>query len=242
MKSTVIENSHFGPANGAVRFPGQVLVLSNAEGANREIAAALSQAGFGFSVAAIDRADEAVTENPPDLIILDLTCQEVAAAVKTFQEATEGMSIPALAVLPRARLDEMTPILAVSDFITSPLDTHELTLRIRRLTRNKNGVEENGFIRAGELVIDLAKADVIIGGRRVDLTFREYVLLCFFASNPGRVFTREALLNKVWGYDYYGGDRTVDVHIRRLRSKIETDKLSFIETVRNIGYRFRSDL
>ena len=73
----------------------------------------------------------------------------------------------------------------------------------------------------------------------IELTFKEYELLKFLASHQGRVYTREALLNKVWGYDYYGGDRTVDVHIRRLRSKIEDAKHTFIETVRNIGYRFK---
>ena len=73
------------------------------------------------------------------------------------------------------------------------------------------------------------------------LTFKEYELLKFLARTSGRVFTREALLNRVWGYDYYGGDRTVDVHIRRLRSKIEDSSHTFIETVRNIGYRFRKD-
>ena len=77
-----------------------------------------------------------------------------------------------------------------------------------------------------------------MGCKVVELTFKEYELLKFLASNRGRVYTREALLNKVWGYDYYGGDRTVDVHVRRLRSKIEDSKRTFIETVRNIGYRF----
>jgi two-component system alkaline phosphatase synthesis response regulator PhoP len=74
----------------------------------------------------------------------------------------------------------------------------------------------------------------------VEFTFREYELLRFLAANEGRVFTRDTLLDRVWGYDYYGGDRTVDVHIRRLRSKIEDAGHTFIETVRNIGYRFRS--
>ncbi len=73
----------------------------------------------------------------------------------------------------------------------------------------------------------------------VELTFKEYELLKFLARDRGRVFTREALLNKVWGYDYFGGDRTVDVHVRRLRSKIELSGQTFIETVRNIGYRFK---
>ena len=94
------------------------------------------------------------------------------------------------------------------------------------------------IIRCGDLVIDLAKCEVSIGDKIVILTFKEYQLLQFLSSNQGKVFTREALLNKVWGYEYYGGDRTVDVHIRRLRSKIEDSSHTFIETVRNIGYKF----
>ena len=89
------------------------------------------------------------------------------------------------------------------------------------------------------LVIDLANCEVRVGGKIVELTFKEYELLKFLARDRGRVFSREALLNKVWGYDYFGGDRTVDVHVRRLRSKIEISGQTFIETVRNIGYRFK---
>jgi len=90
-------------------------------------------------------------------------------------------------------------------------------------------------------LINRAKCEVTLAGRVLMLTFMEYELLKFLASNKGRVFTREVLLNKVWGYDYYGGDRTVDVHIRRLRSKIEDLTHTFIETVRNIGYKFREN-
>ena len=102
-------------------------------------------------------------------------------------------------------------------------------------------MDNEELIRCGDLVIDLAKCEVSLSGRLIPLTFKEYELLRFLASNRGRVFTREALLNKVWGYDYYGGDRTVDVHIRRLRSKIEDPTHTFIETVRNIGYKFRDE-
>ena len=98
------------------------------------------------------------------------------------------------------------------------------------------------MIRAGDLVIDLANCEVRVEGKIVELTFKEYELLKFLAKDRGRVFTREALLNKVWGYDYFGGDRTVDVHVRRLRSKIELSGQTFIETVRNIGYRFKKDI
>ena len=97
------------------------------------------------------------------------------------------------------------------------------------------------LIRRDDLVIDLARIEVSVAGRPIVLAFREYELLKFLASNPGRVFTRDVLLDRVWGYDYFGGDRTVDVHIRRLRSKIEDSGHVFIETVRNIGYRFKKN-
>jgi two-component system alkaline phosphatase synthesis response regulator PhoP len=94
-----------------------------------------------------------------------------------------------------------------------------------------------------EAIIRLERLDAVkeaLAGRSVPLTYREYELLSFLLSNPDNVFTRDALLSRVWGYDFYGGARTVDVHIRRLRSKIEDVRHSFIRTVHNVGYRFRS--
>ena len=99
--------------------------------------------------------------------------------------------------------------------------------------------KEDTIIKAGDLAIDPIRCEVEVGGRLMALTFKEYELLKLLATNKGKVFTREALLNEIWGYDYYGGDRTVDVHIRRLRSKIEDPEHSFIDTVRNIGYKFK---
>jgi DNA-binding response OmpR family regulator len=95
-------------------------------------------------------------------------------------------------------------------------------------------------IKGKMLVIDPDTCEVTVEGRKADLTYKEYELLKLLASNKGHVFTREALLDKIWGYDYYGGDRTVDVHVRRLRSKIEQSN-TYIETVRNIGYKFIKD-
>jgi two-component system, OmpR family, alkaline phosphatase synthesis response regulator PhoP len=93
-------------------------------------------------------------------------------------------------------------------------------------------------VRAGDLTLDLANYRVAVAGRPVELTFKEYELLRFLVQNPDKVLTREALLKRVWGYDYFGGSRTVDVHIRRLRSKLEDRGHVFIETIRNVGYRF----
>ncbi|MFA5148449.1 MAG: winged helix-turn-helix domain-containing protein, partial [Candidatus Omnitrophota bacterium] len=93
-------------------------------------------------------------------------------------------------------------------------------------------------IKAGDLLIDVSRYEVTVNGGKIELTFKEYELLKFLASNKGRVYSRDQLLDKIWGYDYYGGTRTVDVHIRRLRSKIEDRRHTFIETIRNIGYKF----
>ena len=115
----------------------------------------------------------------------------------------------------------------------------ELALRIRRRLERPGPADEPGVIRVEDLVIDSNRYDVFLAGKPVLLTFKEYELLKLLASTPGRVYTREALLEQVWGYQYFGGTRTVDVHIRRLRSKIEDATHTFIDTVWNVGYRFR---
>ena len=148
---------------------------------------------------------------------------------------------PVIVLVDKETLDSLDVDLNIDDFVIQPCDVKELAVRVKRLLHQSNR-DTGELIRCGDLVIDLARCEVTVDSRLVVLTFREYELLRFLAKNSGRVFTREALLNKVWGYDYYGGDRTVDVHIRRLRSKVEDSNHTFIETVRNIGYRFRKDI
>jgi len=122
------------------------------------------------------------------------------------------------------------------DFLFLPWDSQELLLRADRLLGPPEGPE---ILRCGDLVIDRARFDISVGRRRVELTFKEYQLLEFLAARQGRVFTRQAVLAQVWGYDYFGGERTVDVHIRRLRAKLENERHTFIETVRSVGYCLR---
>jgi DNA-binding response OmpR family regulator len=111
---------------------------------------------------------------------------------------------------------------------------------VRRTLWKRHRVDSRNVLQCGDLVMDLGNYTVQIGGHSIDLTYKEYELLRFLATNRDRVYSRETLLNKVWGYDFYGGARTVDVHVRRLRSKIEDRHHTFIETVRNVGYRFRA--
>jgi DNA-binding response OmpR family regulator len=126
------------------------------------------------------------------------------------------------------------------ELIVLPLDPAELAARIARARRKVNGVEDGDVVRIGSLELNLATYQVAIDGRPVDFTYMEYELLKFLATHPGRVFSREALLSRVWGYDYYGGARTVDVHVRRVRAKLGQENAARIKTVRSVGYRFEA--
>ena len=154
------------------------------------------------------------------------------------QRIRQERQIPLIALVSREKLNSLDSSTSMDDFVVKPWEATEVTTRIKRILRQKESIDSEDIIRCGDLVIDSAKCEVSLGGKPIILTFKEYQLLKFLANSKGKVFTREALLNKVWGWDYYGGDRTVDVHIRRLRSKIEDINHSFIETIRNIGYRF----
>ena len=179
-------------------------------------------------------------EYSPDVIILELVAGAEDAEVKPILEGKRtGDSPPVIALMDPDRLSSLDPGLALDDFLVTTACPEELSLRVRRALWHRTGADAKNIVRSGDLEIDLASYTVHLSGRPVELTYKEYELLRFLATNAGRVFTREALLNGVWGYDFYGGARTVDVHIRRLRSKIE-DRDTFIETVRNVGYRFRA--
>lgn len=141
-----------------------------------------------------------------------------------------------LAIAQPEQVGLLRPDAELDDFVLAPLDDEELRVRVLRALARSGG-EAGGVLRRGGVVIDLERYTVTVDGEVVDLTYKEYELLAFLAGSPGRPFTREALLDRVWGYDYYGGARTVDVHVRRIRSKIESRR-QYIETVRNVGYRF----
>jgi DNA-binding response OmpR family regulator len=129
----------------------------------------------------------------------------------------------------------------IQEVLYRPLRIPEAVARIQHLFKRIHKVDQKNLITRGKISIDVTKYETRVGDKKIDLTYTEFELLKFLCSNPGTVFTRAVLLNKVWGYEYYGGTRTVDVHIRRLRSKIEGKSSTYIETVRNIGYKFISE-
>lgn len=124
------------------------------------------------------------------------------------------------------------------DFCLVPFHPREFEARLRHLLWRSGTGNRPEIIDYGALAMNLETYQATIAGRPLDLTYMEYELLRFLATHPGKVFTREVLLNLVWGYDYYGGARTVDVHIRRLRAKLGEEHAGLIETVRSVGYRF----
>lgn len=177
-------------------------------------------------------------EDTPNLLLVDLGLlpQEDQGA---FIQRCKNIEVPLLAIVSDENSSRVDAKLGVEDFIFHPIRSDELRTRVRRALWKTGGWDSGQIIRSGDLIIDQERYEISVAGRRVILTFKEYQLLCLLATNPGRVYSRETLLSRVWRYDYFGGTRTVDVHIRRLRSKVEDANHLFIETVRNVGYRFR---
>ena len=189
----------------------------------------------------LSQAIETLSEEEPDLILLDLGLADERRARAFIAEVKEASGVAVIALVPPEQVNSYDITIGADDFVLAPFKTPEVLARIRKNLWQAGTTSGQDTIRAGDLVIDLARYEVAVNSRRIVLTFKEYQLLKFLSTHPGKVFTRDVLLNKVWGYDYYGGTRTVDVHVRRLRSKIEDRSHVFIETVRNVGYRFREE-
>ena len=151
----------------------------------------------------------------------------------------ERSSGPVILLLDHYQLDDLTfREDLVDDFVVGPFDVSELATRLRHRLRRSGNDTVAQRIDHGGLSMNLETYQASIAGRVMDLTFMEYELLRFLATNPNRVFTRETLLSRVWGYEYYGGARTVDVHVRRLRAKLGEEHAHLIQTVRSVGYKF----
>lgn len=221
-----------------------LLIIAQESKALEELSAGLVQNGFACSVIPPSQEImEQVACQSPNLVLAEMDSRWSTSRIRELsQRIKQETHLPIIALITREVFDNDDSHLdAVDDFVTKPYDPQELGLRVKRLLHTTKQIDSGELMTCGDLLINLANCEVTLCGRVIMLTFMEYELLKFLAGKKGRVFTRQVLLNMVWGYDYYGGDRTVDVHIRRLRSKIEDSSHTFIETVRNIGYKFRED-
>ncbi|MGM0576587.1 MAG: response regulator transcription factor [Myxococcota bacterium] len=179
-----------------------------------------------------------VAVDQPDLVIVDVPEERpVRAALRRVLDAPGLEEIPVMAAVAEASVGEAGRIPGLSDFVVKPLRAGELAARARRPLALGPRDEEDRILLAG-LLIDLKGFEVSVDGAILDLTYQEFQLLKFLASNPGQAFTRDQLLARVWGYDYYGGSRTVDIHVRRIRAKLGQPYASCIQTIRHVGYKW----
>jgi len=220
-----------------------ILLVTNEMDRVRDLSAGLSR--MGFSCTACIYADDVIEQDQRqafNIVLVDISSisSHGDSAWKWFRKLKLKRLLPVIGLVSSSTLHNVVAEQGLDDFIIKPWNLDELTTRIRRLTARDERANTDTIIKVGDLVIDPGRCEVDLRGRLLALTFKEYELLKLLATNKGKVFTREALLNEIWGYDYYGGDRTVDVHIRRLRSKIEDPDHTFVETVRNIGYKFKN--
>jgi two-component system, OmpR family, alkaline phosphatase synthesis response regulator PhoP len=169
--------------------------------------------------------------------VIDLS-EDPGLALAVCRKLREELAIPTLLVVDRTHTADLGDASGYDDFVLTPLDTTEVGVRLGRLS--VAGPESDGdpVLRFRDLELNTATYQATLSGETRDLTFMEYELLRFFVENPNRVWSREQILAKVWGYDYFGGSRTVDVHVRRLRAKLGEERSSWITTVRSVGYRF----
>ncbi len=216
-----------------------LLLLSNALEPSAEIVPALGLLMHPVRVAAAE-ASALIDAPPADAVLVDARRDLAHARSLCRLLRTTGLDAPLIVVVTEGGLTALTAEWGADDVILDTAGPAEVEARLRLALGRRAGsaADTPDEIRSGDLAIDEATYSARLRSRPLDLTFKEFELLKFLAQHPGRVFTRAHLLQEVWGYDYFGGTRTVDVHIRRLRAKLGPEHDTLIGTVRNVGYRF----
>jgi DNA-binding response OmpR family regulator len=222
-----------------------LLLLTNALQPSAEVLPGLAL--LGHQVKILPAEGSALLEAPDsDLVLVDGRQDLVHARDLCRLMRTTGTDVPVLLVVTEGGLAVVSHDWGMDDVVLHTCGPAELEARVKlaigRLVASREAADpEAHVIRTGGVVVDEATYTARLGNRALDLTFKEFELLKFLAQHPGRVFSRQQLLQEVWGYDYFGGTRTVDVHVRRLRAKLGPEYDVLIGTVRNVGYRFVPD-
>jgi two-component system alkaline phosphatase synthesis response regulator PhoP len=238
-------------------MPGTIVIIDNEPHIVKLLESTLNREGYQtFTAEDGVKGLELVRQVLPAMVILELVLPDLdgLSVCKHLRTYKQTKSIPIIII--SAKSEEVDRIMALEmgadDFMIKPFFPRELVARIGAVLRrydNSNGNSSDGsnkdipeFIETGEIKMDLRQHLVTVRGKEMEPTPREYDLLKIFLSNPDRAFTREYLLDSLWGFGYFNDSRTVDVHVRRLRQKIEIDPAHpvYIETIRRIGYRFRN--
>ena len=221
----------------------KVLILEDEVSIRSFVVINLKRAGYEAIEAGTGReALERLKENPDtgvailDIMLPDIDGFEVCRSIRATNKAIGIIMLTART----QEMDKVTGLMTgADDYVTKPFDIREVILRVksilRRIERTRGGESEGGTLRVADTVVDLGRHEVYKGERRVELTPKEFALLEILMRSPGRVFTRSELLEKVWEFEYMGDTRTVDIHIQRLRKKLQDDR--FIRTVFGVGYK-----
>ena len=215
------------------------LLLTGSPESSADILPSLGLLPHAVRLAPADAA--AVTGGPPaDVMLIDARRDLMQAKALVRQLRGAGLELPILVVVTEGGWAAVTTDWGADDVILHTAGPGEIDARLRLAIgrRTVAALSASEEIRSGDLIIDEASYLARLRGRTLDLTFKEFELLKFLVQHPARVFTRSQLLQEVWGYDYFGGTRTVDVHVRRLRAKLGVEHEVLIGTVRNVGYRF----
>ena len=220
----------------------RVFVIEDDENIQEIVKLALESSGYEITL--FDNAIDAIVaihENPPDLAIFDIMLPELdgISAIKKIRETNTSMPIMVLSAKAR-EIDKGRGLdSGCDDYMTKPFGVLELSARVRSLLRRTKKTVK--VLETPTLKIDKAKHIVLLNDKRLELTHKEYQLLVYLVENRDRVVEREELLNSIWGYDFVGESRALDVHIRSLRAKLNDDGSKYIKTIRSVGYRYVED-
>jgi DNA-binding response OmpR family regulator len=224
------------PSFGGDRV-AELACLTGRAGGAKEVLPALEYLSHPVATLPLDDASLAAAA-AKELTVIDATRDlSRAQALCRSLRGGGGEHLAILVVMPEAGLAGLQRDWGASDFVLPDAGPAEVEARVRLLTQRPVVADPDAAIRVGHLVVDPVSYQVRLRGRPLDLTYKEFELLRFLAARPGRVSTRAQLLQEVWGYDFFGGTRTVDVHVRRLRAKLGPEHESMIATVRGVGYK-----
>jgi DNA-binding response OmpR family regulator len=216
----------------------EIVLLTTAAQPTTEVLPALGLLGHQVTISEFDVSPLLTTS--ADAILVDARFNLAGARAFTKVLATADVTLPVFAVLKEGGLVALSGDWSVDDLLLDTAGPAEVDARLRLALARRSAVigAEPGLVTVGDLTIEEATYTARLKSTMLDLTYKEFELLKFLAQHPGRVFSRSHLLKEVWGYDYFGGTRTVDVHVRRLRAKLGSEYEAMIGTVRNVGYKF----
>ena len=217
-------------------YVDNVVVITATPPKESALVSSLREAGWRVIRRRPDDDPDEVALDRPDIVVVDVPgADSVKDRVEPVLDAPGMESVPVMAVVDLRAAYEAAAVRRLADFIVRPVRKEEVAARIGRPLRT--GRDDDDRIKVGSLIVDIKGYEASLEGQAIDLTYQEFELLKFLASNPGQAFSRDQLLARVWGYDYYGGSRTVDIHVRRIRAKLGA-YAACVKTIRHVGYKW----